>query len=711
MEGRSYQTPPEPWRGYYITAYGLAVKHGFKGSEEEWLESLKGAPQEDVDELLRRIQDAEGNSTELRQSLDSITQRVQSVEESKEYLEKRQGQLETKVDSVTASVEKTVEDKVTGAVDKAKGELQVTTDAISQEVSSLKESEKRLEERTGKLETTAEGIDALVQKRVEDRVTQAVTDAKAEVKVTTDAISEELSSVRESAGRLEERTASLETTVNGLELDVDKTVEDKVNSAVQSATEHFEATLDGLSQKVTRTEEDAGKLEKRVGSLESTVEGFDAAVEKKVEDKVTGAVSEAKTELEGRIDGIEASVERKVTDSLTGTVEQAKAELSEEVRGLDASIDAKIESSVEDQVNGAVESATAGIQERIDGMEASIKASVTQTVTDSVNGTIEQATADWDMKAGEITQRVESLEETTGGLETKAAGIETKVDGIRLEVTQSSSEDGQTTARITLKVGPNSYSGYIKIDGNLDVSGQLSADALYASRGDVADLAVDRVSTSRRIVKYLAGDMTDDNFVRLHDQYLELVTGTTTGDTEQAVGPAGLPLYWEDDPGTERDTNGYPVKDGARVFITTSQSAWPVTVYVYEEAVKEKIGFELLEDPKLGQVYTPVNIFGAGNGNGRRQQARLIKWANGLELTYLSSAGKTMGLMADDAEGYMDLYGLRKTSALDFSGWDTGSFTETLDGEKVLRYQVERDGEGRPVRITDGDGHVTTIAW
>ena len=110
MEGRSYQTPPEPWRGYYITAYGLAVKHGFKGSEEEWLESLKGAPQEDVDELLRRIQDAEGNSTELRQSLDSITQRVQSVEESKEYLEKRQGQLETKVDSVTASVEKTVED-------------------------------------------------------------------------------------------------------------------------------------------------------------------------------------------------------------------------------------------------------------------------------------------------------------------------------------------------------------------------------------------------------------------------------------------------------------------------------------------------------------------------------------------------------------------------------------------------------------------------
>ena len=30
------------WRGYYITAYGIAVKHGFIGTEEEWLASLKG---------------------------------------------------------------------------------------------------------------------------------------------------------------------------------------------------------------------------------------------------------------------------------------------------------------------------------------------------------------------------------------------------------------------------------------------------------------------------------------------------------------------------------------------------------------------------------------------------------------------------------------------------------------------------------------------
>jgi len=32
-----FDNPP-----YYFSAYGIAVKHGFRGSEEEWLEWLKG---------------------------------------------------------------------------------------------------------------------------------------------------------------------------------------------------------------------------------------------------------------------------------------------------------------------------------------------------------------------------------------------------------------------------------------------------------------------------------------------------------------------------------------------------------------------------------------------------------------------------------------------------------------------------------------------
>ena len=34
--------------GIYFSAYGIAVKHGYTGTEEEWLASLKGDPGEPV---------------------------------------------------------------------------------------------------------------------------------------------------------------------------------------------------------------------------------------------------------------------------------------------------------------------------------------------------------------------------------------------------------------------------------------------------------------------------------------------------------------------------------------------------------------------------------------------------------------------------------------------------------------------------------------
>ena len=41
-KGRCVTNSGLPWEGYYISAYGIAVKRGFNGTEEEWLESLKG---------------------------------------------------------------------------------------------------------------------------------------------------------------------------------------------------------------------------------------------------------------------------------------------------------------------------------------------------------------------------------------------------------------------------------------------------------------------------------------------------------------------------------------------------------------------------------------------------------------------------------------------------------------------------------------------
>lgn len=305
-----------------------------------------------------------------------------------------------------------------------------------------------------------------------------------------------------------------------------------------------------------------------------------------------------------------------------------------------------------------------------------------------------------------ITKTNEEINLKVEGIDGRVSDITQTVDGISLSVTSASSPDGQTTATITLKVGPNNYTGYIKLDGNVDVSGQLSADALYSALGEIADLSVNRLSTSRRVVKYLAGDTTDDNFIRVAEQSLEFVAGISKGTTEQARNPNGELIYWEADPaGASIGSDGYPYANGERIFTTTKQTSWPVMVYQYEEQVKRAISFQ-----SDGQYYYPVDIFGAGDPNGK-QRGYLVKRQNSLELTYETSTGNLLGLAARD-DGYMDLMGLRKSAALDFSEWDKGYFAELVDGEKTpYRYTVTFDQQRRPIKITDNSGHATLIRW
>ena len=306
----------------------------------------------------------------------------------------------------------------------------------------------------------------------------------------------------------------------------------------------------------------------------------------------------------------------------------------------------------------------------------------------------------------EITKTAEEINLKIEATDGRVSDVKQTVDGITLSVTSSSSTDGQTTAKITLKVGPNSYTGYIKLDGNVNVSGQLSADALYAALGDIADLTVDRLSTSRRIVKYLAGDQSDDNYIRIHDQYIEFVSGVYASGTEQASNPHGALLYWEANPeGASIGSDGYPYVNGERIFTTTTETNWPVMVYKYTELVKRSIAFE-----KQGDQYVPVDVFGAGDPGGR-QKGRLIKGTDGLQLTYDTSAGKTLGIRMGD-DGYTDLYGLRRTTGLNFSEWDNGKFYEIIDGDDTRHANnVEFDSQDRPIKITNDSGHVITITW
>ena len=328
-------------------------------------------------------------------------------------------------------------------------------------------------------------------------------------------------------------------------------------------------------------------------------------------------------------------------------------------------------------------------------------------------GKIEAAVLDHQGNIAQLTQKAASLESIVQSAQGDISSIRQTANEISLSVTEHAGADGTVMAKISLKIGPNSYAGYVRITGNVEVSGELSAQALYAARGDIASLTVDSLSTSRRIAKYLAGDTTDDNSICIREQQVDFVSAVYAGGRSQALDPQGLPLYWEDEVydalETELGEDGYPYKNGARIFTTTAVTEWPVYVYRYAELVKQSFCFAL--DSLTGD-YAPVAVFGAGDLSGANK-AYLLKRRSGLDLRYLPPSGTEIGIHMG-VDGYMDLAGLRKTTRLDFSAFDQGTFTETLDGGETVTYTVEFgevDGESLPVKLTDPSGHVTAIQW
>jgi hypothetical protein len=313
---------------------------------------------------------------------------------------------------------------------------------------------------------------------------------------------------------------------------------------------------------------------------------------------------------------------------------------------------------------------------------------------------VAKATAAIRVGVDEIEARVEDAENNY-------SSIKQTVDGITLEVTEQAGADGEVYAKIELGIGPNKYSGFIKMTGNLQVDGQLSADALYAVRGDIADLTVNRLSTSRRVVRYLAKDLTDDDYIRIEGERIEFVTAHTDGSTEQATIPGGLKIYWEADiSGASRGADGYPYIDAQRIFTTTAVTPWPVWVYKYTEQVKRSTHFMPIDG-----ITSVIETFGAGNAAGNNI-GHIVKDAEGLKFMYRDTTGKDIGIMMS-VSGFLDLFGLRRTSFLDFSEVPFGKLYETVDGiDREYSYTINRDSKGRVVQIVDDlDSHVCQVKW
>lgn len=142
------------------------------------------------------------------------------------------------------------------------------------------------------------------------------------------------------------------------------------------------------------------------------------------------------------------------------------------------------------------------------------------------------------------------------------------------------------------------------------ISNSVVTKSLYAERGDIAQLTVDWLSTSKKVMKYLNKDTTDDNYIEVHEQGIELKCAAVVmvGDnplTEILKDRYGNQLYWQKDISYAEIIGGFPYVNGKQVYMDTEVTEYPVRVYQYSVTTKMRINFE-----EIGGVNVPKILMG-----------------------------------------------------------------------------------------------------
>lgn len=207
-------------------------------------------------------------------------------------------------------------------------------------------------------------------------------------------------------------------------------------------------------------------------------------------------------------------------------------------------------------------------------------------------------------------------------------------------------------------------------------------DTLYAEYGEIADLTVNKISTSHRIYKYLTGDLTDDYYFEGYGNGIYWCQGRvrfadSVPVTEQIRNHEGKPLYWQR---PIAYTSGGQVFDeeGVRIGLTTKNTSVPCIVYAYDVLVKASF----TNTPDENNNMTPMLIMGAGDGNGNSRKCAVYKDTDGLKILYFRGEHISSIEMGDegvyldyvDNEGISTGFNIDEAGASLFGNWDLGEY-------------------------------------
>jgi phage minor structural protein len=248
----------------------------------------------------------------------------------------------------------------------------------------------------------------------------------------------------------------------------------------------------------------------------------------------------------------------------------------------------------------------------------------------------------------------------------------------------------------------------IKASIDLVVSQTVIAESLYADKGNIADLTVNKLDTSIKVDNYkLRYDedfatniekqqqsVSDVNYIKAYEQHIEFRTGSVEYDedgvplTEQATDDKGRPLYWVD--------NTYMAS-------TYEPNDLPVMIYQYDETIKLSISFR-----EFDETYEPYIILGGGIGSTLdpdRGKAFIHKDTEGLLITYKKADGTDVYLRLGE-DGISLSHDV--LSALNF--YSNGFIAEY--GETQVGYRWTKDGSGRITQLENiYTSEVVPVTW
>lgn len=220
----------------------------------------------------------------------------------------------------------------------------------------------------------------------------------------------------------------------------------------------------------------------------------------------------------------------------------------------------------------------------------------------------------------------------------------------------------------------------------------------------------DHLSTSQKIAKYLLGDTSEDDFLRVQGLGITWIRARTDGSEEQATDEDGNPLYW--DPAVEKavvEVDGWYYAGSDPVKMTVVETPYPVMTYAYEEQVIAQWQFMPVANPDGTGAFFPTIVMGAGTdptGETDNGKFKVIKHFSGADIKYQTSMGKQAGTYYRE-DGFVDVTQRRASITLD----DTNKVIVVRpEGTLADSYSIEfTEDENGNMDLTWPDGYTTRV--